>query len=148
MVIEAVLQAAGPMLLELLIREVAAPAAKRLLRTSEVVAAEQAPHVRDLATPQLSAVRAVQVVSQVPGRVRVEVAGLRGQHELARTLSDGVTGLTGVSRTEASAQTGRLLVHFDPTRQSVQTLVAAIDRSRARHLNRSGSRTRRLAAVV
>jgi len=151
MLIEALLQTVGPMLLELVIREVAVPAAKRMTRPSVGVAAEQAPTALpfgDLTTPRLAAVSAVQVVSEIPGRVRVEVAGLRGQHELARKVSDDITALAGVLRTEASAQTGRLLVHFDPTQQSVLTLVAAIDRARAKHLNLSSTRTRRLAAVV
>jgi len=151
MVFQAVLQVVGPMLLELVIREVAVPAAKRLVKSGVSDASEQAPAAllaHDTAAPRLQSISAVQVVSEVPGRVRYDVAGLRGQADLARKLSGEVMALDGVSRIEANEQTGRLLVHFDPTLQTTAGLAATIDRARATHLVSGTARTQRLAAVV
>ena len=148
MLVETMIQLVGPMLLELAIREVAVPAAKKLVRQDadrETVAAESATRA-DL-TPMLSPIRAVRVVSAIPGRVRVEVAGLNGQAELAQKLNEEIAALAGVTQAAASARTGRMLVTFDASIQTAEGLIATIDRARATHLH-PGSRARHLAAVV
>lgn len=150
MVIQAVLQVVGPMLLELVIREVAVPTAKRIVRgtqsaTSDATAPSPLP---DATYARLQALSAVQVVSALPGRARFEVAGLRGQPELARGVADDLTPLAGIERVEASPKTGRVLVHFDSAAQSVATLAIALERARASRLIRSGPGSRQLAAVV
>ena len=151
MVFQAVLQVVGPMLLELVIREVAVPAAKRMVQGAAPETSDDLVALRpDIAPqgPRLQALSTVQIVSEVPGRVRYEVAGLRGQTDLARKIADEVATLDGVTRTDASAQTGRLLVQFDPEAQSTASVAAAIDRARSLHLAHTTSRTRRLATVV
>jgi hypothetical protein len=142
MVFQAVLQLVGPMLLELVIREVAVPAVKRIVRS------ETTERPVDVLTPRFQALSTVQVVSDVPGRLRVDVVGLRGQTELACKLTDVVASLDGVTRAEANPKTGRLLVTFDAARQTVPALVSAIDGGRSAHLQQSASRNRHLAAVV
>ena len=151
MVFLAVLQVVGPMLLEMAVREVAVPAVRRLVRSGEAdvpVADVAAAPTADPMTPRIQALSAVQIVSEVPGRMRVEVLGLRGQVELARQIEDAVAALDGVTQAEANAQTGRLLALFDPTQQSAAALVAVIDRARSAHLQQSAARPRHLAAVV
>ena len=151
MVFQAVLQFVGPMLLEMAVREVAVPAVKRLVRSgeAEATAADVAAiQPTDSMTPRFQALSAVQIVSEVPGRLRVEVMGLRGQAALARQIEHAVAALDGVTQAEANAQTGRLLALFDPTQQSAAALVAVIDRARSAHLQQSAARPRHLAAVV
>jgi hypothetical protein len=152
MIVESVIQLVGPMLLELAIREVAVPAAKKIMRgnTEQSAAAQEAIDEFADATsmPLLSSVRSVQVVSTIPGRVRVQVAGLSGQPELARKLNDEIGALPGVQDAQASARTGRMLVTYEPELQTTETLTAAVDRTRATHLSRATIHTRHLAAVV
>lgn len=96
----------------------------------------------------LSPVRAIAVVSAIPGRLRVDVAGLTGKPELARKLDEAIGALGGVTLAVASARTGRMLVQYDRELQTADALLSAVDRARATHLNPAGSGTRRLAAVV
>lgn len=151
MVIEILLQTLAPMVLEYVIRDVAAPAAKRMVRGTPTDTSGQAGTATLAFQPtaaRFSAVRAVHVVSETPGRLRVEVSGLKGRADLAGKLADDMTAIRGVARVEASMQTGRVLVHFDPAMLTVAALVTTIDRARALHLDVSAPRARQLAAVV
>lgn len=152
MLVETVIQYVGPMLLELAIREVAVPAAKKFVRQGAV---QQPGLVADAPSgdsttiePRLSPVRAVQVASAIAGRVRADVAGLSGQPDLARQLDRNIAGLVGVLEAKANVRTGRMLVTFDPAHQSVESLTAAMDRVRAAYLVPPASRSRHLAVVV
>jgi hypothetical protein len=154
MLVETVIQVVAPMLLELAFREVAVPAAKKLVRQGAERQDGQAAAVPATAeqarldlTPMLSPVQMVRVVSAIPGRVRVDVAGLNGQDDLAQKLNEEIGALAGVTQAAASSRTGRMLVTYDAQIQTADVLLAAIDRTRALNLN-TGSRTRHLAAVV
>jgi hypothetical protein len=151
MLIETLVQLVGPMVLELAFREVAVPAAKKVARRGATQAAGNLVHGGDepvASQPLLRTIRAVQVVSAIPGRLRVDVAGLAGQNDLARELSGEIEALAGVREVTANVRTGRMLVTFEPALQSVNALVAAIDRARATNLPPAASQPRRLASVV
>jgi len=151
MLVETVIQLVAPMLLELAFREVAVPAAKKLVRQGvapQTIETETAAERDSTAlVPMLSPVLAAQVVSAIPGRMRVDVAGLSGQADLAQKLNAEIGALAGVTQAAASARTGRMLVTYDAQLQTAEALIAAIDRTRATNLN-TGRRTRHLAAVV
>ncbi len=152
MLIQAALGLLGPMLLELAVKEVAVPAAKRIVSgvasddRSNAPRQNVAPHPADV--PLLSPVRSVQVVSETPGRIRVEVVGLQNRPELVAGLTVEIGDLLGVRKVEASARTGRLLVCFDPALQTAASLVAEVDRARGRLVPTTERTARRLAAVV
>ena len=148
MLIETIAQWVAPMLVELAIREVAVPAAKKLVAQRSIRVAGAGPADAPTTGLLLSPVQAVQVVSAIAGRVRVQVAGLSGQATLARRLEREIGALAGVLEATANARTGRMLVQFDPAVVRVETLVGAIDRTRAASLPSTPSQTRRLAAVV
>ena len=152
MLVEAMIQCVGQMLIELAIREVAVPAAKKLAQHTQTQRQGGAAILNDagevVSAPMLSPVRSVTVVSAIPGRLRVDVAGLSGKPELARKLDEAIRALGGVALAAASARTGRMLVQYDPELQTADALLAAVDRARATYLNTAGSGTRRLAAVV
>lgn len=152
MLVETVIQCGVQMLIEMAIREVAVPAAKKLTqnanaqRQAGVAMADQSDEI--VSAPVLSPVRAIAVVSAIPGRLRVDVSGLSGKPELARKLDETVGALGGVTQATASARTGRMLVLYEPDLQAADALLAAIDRARATHLNPARSGSRQLAAVV
>jgi Ca2+-transporting ATPase len=50
----------------------------------------------------------------IPGRARLQVAGLRGDEELKRALDESADPAAGIIRLSASAITGNVLVEFDP----------------------------------
>jgi hypothetical protein len=153
MLVEAVIQCVGQMLIELAIREVAVPAAKKLAQNTQ--AQRQACGAAILidaddvmSAPLLSKVRVVQVVSSIPGRLRLDVAGLTGKPELARKLDQEIAALGGVTQAAASSRTGRMLIQYEPELQTADALLTAVDRARATHLSAASSGTRHLAAVV
>ena len=152
MLVEAMIQCVGQMLIEYAIREVAVPAAKKLAQNAQTQRQGGAATLNSadevVLAPMLSPVRAITVVSAIPGRLRVDVAGLSGKPELARKLDEAIGALGGVTLAAASARTGRMLVQYDRELQTADALLAAVDRARATHVNPAGSGTRRLAAVV
>jgi len=150
MLVETLIQFVGPMLLEMAVREVAVPAAKKMAQNKIRFGQDQKTGCRcgKSEAPMLTSVQAVQVVSAVPGRVRFDVAGLSGQSDLAQRLSDEIGSLAGVTQVAANARTGRMLVMFDPEQQAISALSATIERARAKHLAPASSASRRLAAVV
>ncbi|HEY7654084.1 MAG TPA: HAD-IC family P-type ATPase [Methylomirabilota bacterium] len=66
--------------------------------------------------------------STVPGRVRLRVASLQGQHLLASSLVERMATDTAVRDVEANAITGSLLVRFDPARLDTRRLTALVRR--------------------
>jgi hypothetical protein len=98
----------------------------------------------------------VDIVSLTPGRLRVAVAGLRGQPQLAEDLAGELGSLPGVDRADPNPRTGRLLIEFDPARQDAGALVSALEQARIRQLApakgavgcRSTRSARHLAAVI
>lgn len=153
MLVEAVIQCVGQMLIELAIREVAVPAAKKLAHNTQVQRQTNgATAFNDaddaMSAPMLSKVQVIQVVSSIPGRLRLDVAGLGGKPELARKLDQEIGALGGVTQATASARTGRMLIQYEPDLQTTDALLAAVDRARMTHLGSASSGTRHLAAVV
>ena len=74
----AVLQLVGPRLLEMAVREVAVSAVKRLVRSGEAdapAADVAAAPAADPMMPRCQALSAVQIVSEVPGWLCVEILG-------------------------------------------------------------------------
>jgi hypothetical protein len=77
--------------------------------------------------PSVRALPPVEIISSVPGRVRVRAPGVRGDAARAAEVSATVRALAGVTSAQASARTGTLLVHYDPDETSVGTIVAALE---------------------
>jgi len=150
MLVETLIQFVGPMLLEMAVREVAVPTAKKMAQNKSGLRQAQTAGCRcgKSEMPVLTTIQATRVVSAVPGRVRFDVAGLSGRVDLAQRLGDEIGSLAGVTQVAANARTGRILVMFDPEQQAVGALSAAIERARAKHLSPAAGTTRRLAAVV
>jgi hypothetical protein len=71
------------------------------------------------AQPKLGTVLTTDVVSDIPGRARLRVTGLRGDRIRAAEVADGLRALDGVVTAEANSVTGTILVHYDPDRVSL-----------------------------
>jgi Heavy metal associated domain 2 len=54
------------------------------------------------------------VLSHVPGRLRVRVPDLRGEAARASQLEQRLASVPGVARTQANPVTGSVLVEYDP----------------------------------
>lgn len=72
--------------------------------------------VRSAATPATAVL--ARVIHSVPGRVRFHLPGWSGTDD--SLLEDRIRGLAGVERVKASALTGNVLVHFDPSKTDVE----------------------------
>jgi P-type Ca2+ transporter type 2C len=68
------------------------------------------------------------VSTAVPGRVRLRVADLRGQHVLASRFVDRMSGDLGVHDVRANAVTGSILIRFDPHHLDTRTLIVTVRR--------------------
>jgi Heavy metal associated domain 2 len=55
----------------------------------------------------------IRVVHAIPGRLRLKIAQLRDNPELARELYERLSGRRGIQRVEANALTGSVLVLYD-----------------------------------
>jgi len=77
--------------------------------------------------PVLYALPTVEVLSEVPGRVRLRVRGIRDDAARAAESAARVRTLDGVITADANPTTGAMLVRFDPARTDVPAIVAAID---------------------
>ncbi len=60
----------------------------------------------------------VPVHQRVPGRLRLEIEGLKGDRARAARLEDELPDLAGLHSVSASPTTGRVLVRFDPQQDS------------------------------
>jgi copper chaperone CopZ len=78
------------------------------------------------ATPELRMVPSIEVISDVPGRVRLRVHGLHANAARAGEVAATVRALGGVTSAKANPRTGTLLVHFDPELTSVAEIVAEL----------------------
>jgi hypothetical protein len=55
----------------------------------------------------------IRVVHAIPGRIRLKVAGMRGNPRMADEVEERLVGMQGVRTVEASPVTGSVLVVFD-----------------------------------
>jgi hypothetical protein len=160
-VLIAALEIVGPILLEMVLQQVAGPTVKQLvagvMKQPEANAQAAAISVVPAARHEgIAALPAVEVVSATPGRLRLQVAGARDRAEMAQALADAARALSGVRQAETNVRTGRLLVQFDPTALTGDAVVTAVEQARVRAIGcaRRGAgstrdpASRHLAAVV
>jgi Ca2+-transporting ATPase len=62
----------------------------------------------------------------LPGRLRTEIRGLRGDADLARRIEQDLARVAGVTGVEANPLTGRVLVVYDRARLGVDRLLDAV----------------------
>lgn len=101
--------------------------------------------------PQPSALRpvpAVDVVSEVTGRVRLRVQGLRNNTARAREVEATLRWVDGVTKATANPLTGTVLVQGAPGRFTSTELLAALASPPAAHLMRNPARAPYLRLVV
>lgn len=67
------------------------------------------------------------MLSEVGGRVRMELVGLRGDERRAREIEQRLASLPGVDSANASAVTGNVLVEFDARVTDVPHLRATLE---------------------
>ncbi|MDD3581731.1 MAG: hypothetical protein PHW74_12005 [Desulfobacca sp.] len=71
-------------------------------------------------------VEGIRLIHAIPGRVRLKIARLKHNQDLARVIHHRFATLPGVRRVEVNTRTGSLLVLFDPQEiislESLQTL--------------------------
>jgi hypothetical protein len=58
-------------------------------------------------------IEGLQVVHALPGRVRLKVAGVKGNPALARRAQEKLAQVPGIKQVAAQPTTGSLLVHYD-----------------------------------
>src|SRR3954469_13838352 len=77
--------------------------------------------------PDWASEPAARVVSApLPGRARLAVSGLQRNPRRAQVVEDALRDRAGVRAVEASARTGNVLVVFDPSRCTLDDLVASV----------------------
>ncbi len=64
-----------------------------------------------------------EIVHRLPGRVRIELAGLRGAKSLAAQLAGRISGLKGVNLVQTNPYTGRLLISYDRVSYSEKEII-------------------------
>ena len=67
-------------------------------------------------------VEGIQVVHALPGRVRLKVAKVKGNPELARNAQEKLAAVPGIQRVEANPVTGSVLVLFDLASLAAESL--------------------------
>ena len=146
MLVDVALELIGQVLFKL----IACEATGRIAERAAGAARELAPvwqGERAADSPVLSLIPPVQIVSHTPGRLRMEVAGLQDEAELAAKINKALSSQAGVYEAGASPRSGRVLVRFDTGRAEVQGLIRAVDRVRSRQLGRRARPAARLVAV-
>ena len=83
------------------------------------------PRLRVLAPPD--SFTRTKVVSETPGRVRLEILDLRGNPARVVAIEETLVNHWGVRDARANALTGRVLVEFDPARISLDEIRAALE---------------------
>jgi hypothetical protein len=58
-------------------------------------------------------IEGLQVVHALPGRVRLKVAGVKGNPDLARRAQESLAQVPGIKQVAAQPTTGSLLIHYD-----------------------------------
>ena len=76
---------------------------------------------------ELRALPNVEILSEIPGRARLRIRGLRDDAARATQVVTTVRALDGVTAAEANPLTGALLVRFDASRTGVAEIVAALE---------------------
>ena len=95
---------------------------------------------RSQAARLLRAVATATVISQMPGRVRLQVVGLRGNAVLAAALRTRLQRLPGVRSVDSSVLTGKVLVQYDASQTALSEILAATERSEPPAQRRNPSR--------
>jgi len=90
----------------------------------------------------------VDVVSAVPGRVRLRVRGLRHDEARAREIEATLSTLAAVTMVRANPLTGTVLVHGEPEHLSAATLQAALALPTPKTVGPLAIRVRHLRLVV
>ncbi len=85
------------------------------------------PKAAKVASRAVHAVPVVTLVSQVPERVPLQVAGLRGDSHRAAWVEESLRRLAGVSSASVNALTGSVLVQYDPRRVAVTQIQARLE---------------------
>ena len=88
---------------------------------------QRPPKAANVASRAVHMVPVATVVSQVPGRVRLQVAGLRSDAQRAARVEESLRRLAGVSSASVNALTGTVLVQYDPRRVAVSEIQARLD---------------------
>src|SRR5262249_9745566 len=149
-----VLEVAATHFLPALAWEVGARAVCHAARTATrlALARRRLPDSERHSLPRLRAVAAVTVLSETPGRVRFQVASLRGDQARAAQLEARLRRLAGVRQAPVSALTGSALVEYDSAQLCLARIRAALEsrrlvgRSRA-PASQPTARRRQLAIV-
>ena len=129
MLLEIALELVVPALISTVTNDLAEAVAGRIAAAPD--RSGQRPEERPAGRPAIRAVPSVMILSSTPGRVRFDVSGLRGRRDLAAALTSTLRHLSGVSDVTTSPVTGRLLVHFDPEQQDLDTLTVVVEQVRA-----------------
>lgn len=53
------------------------------------------------------------VVHHIPGRVRVHIAGIKGDPEACKSIGDMALSIPGIQRIQTNVLTGSIVVHYD-----------------------------------
>jgi len=122
-----VLEIAARQILPALVTEVSAQAFRQAARSATQSAARGQAPAPAAPTVGLHPVSPATVISAMPGRVRLQVAGLRGNPGRATALRTRLLTLPGVSRVDASALTGKVLVEYDPDGTTLPRILAALE---------------------
>jgi copper chaperone CopZ len=69
---------------------------------------------------------AIDVVQQIPGRLRFRAAGLKGDAGASVQAKDRLAQIAGVKAVKANASTGSLLVEYDPAAVSPGRIIDAL----------------------
>lgn len=129
-----VLEIAARQIIPVLVSEVSAQAFRHAARTATASAVRQPEPPARAGT--LHALRAATVCSEMPGRVRLQIAGLRGDAAMAAALDVRLRVLPGVTRVEVSALTGKALVQYDPEQTTLPRILTAAEPPPARSRRR------------
>jgi hypothetical protein len=144
-----VLEIAAREILPALVTEVSAQAIRHAARSATESAVRRQAPLQPAPAAALDPVHSTTIVSEMPGRVRLQMAGLRGNQAHAAALKARLLTLPGVSRVEASALTGKALVEYDPNRVSLPDILAlAAVESPAHSPIRCGARTARTDSLA
>ncbi len=120
-----VLEVAARQIIPALVTELSAQAFRQAARSATEWADSRPPG--PLPTTALHAGGSTTVVSEMPGRVRLRVEGLRGNSALAAGLRERLLRLPGVRGVDASAVTGTALVQYDLGRTDLPRILATAE---------------------
>ena len=95
--------------------------------SSKMASPRPTPGIGESAAPELRALSNVEVLSEIPGRARLRVPGLRDDAARAAQVVATIQALDGVTAAEANPLTGALLVRFDPSRTTVAEIKATLE---------------------